>query len=46
MIPKPFARVVVTYGDPWYATVTDEVGAAELSVRMGPALADARAVSA
>ncbi len=38
MIPRPFARVRVTYGDPWIASATDEGSAAELSRRMGPAL--------
>lgn len=38
MVPKPFARVRVTYGDPWVATGTDDVAAAELTRRMGAAL--------
>lgn len=38
MIPKPFARVHVTYGEPWVATGTDEVAQKELSVRMGRAI--------
>lgn len=38
MIPKPFATVRVTYGDPWVATGTDDAAAAELSTRLGPAL--------
>src|SRR5690606_17424343 len=42
MVPKPFARVRVTYGDPWVATGTDDVAAAELTRRMGAALGRAR----
>lgn len=38
MIPKPFARVHVTYGEPWVATGTDEVAQKELSRRMGRAI--------
>ena len=38
MVPKPFARVRVTYGDPWVATGTDDTAAAELTRRMGAAL--------
>lgn len=38
MIPKPFARVDVTYGDPWVATGTDDADQRELSARMGPAI--------
>lgn len=38
MIPKPFARVVVTYGEPWVATGTDEASQLELARRMGPAI--------
>ena len=38
MIPKPFARVRVIYGDPWVAPATDAAAAAELSSRLGPAL--------
>jgi Kdo2-lipid IVA 3' secondary acyltransferase len=38
MIPKPFARVRVTYGDPWVAPATDDSAAEALGVRMGPAL--------
>jgi hypothetical protein len=38
MIPRPFATVRVTYGDPWIAGGTDADAAAELSARLGPAL--------
>ena len=38
MIPKPFARVRVTYGAPWVATGTDEAAQRELAGRMGPAI--------
>lgn len=38
MVPKPFARVRVTYGAPWVATGTDEAAQRELAVRMGPAI--------
>lgn len=38
MVPKPFARVTITYGAPWVATDTSEAAAAELARRMGPAL--------
>jgi lysophospholipid acyltransferase (LPLAT)-like uncharacterized protein len=38
MVPKPFARVRVTYGEPWTATATDEEAQAELERRMGPAI--------
>ncbi|MCE9602439.1 MAG: lysophospholipid acyltransferase family protein [Gemmatimonadetes bacterium] len=38
MIPKPFARVRVTYGTPWVATGTDEAAQRELAERMGPAI--------
>jgi lysophospholipid acyltransferase (LPLAT)-like uncharacterized protein len=37
-VPKPFARIVITYGDPWLATGTDEAAVAELASRMGPAI--------
>lgn len=37
MIPKPFARVVVTYGEPWIATGTDEAAQRALETRLGPA---------
>lgn len=43
MIPKPFARVRVTYGDPWIAPGTGDGVARQLSERMGPALEDPRA---
>ena len=36
MIPKPFARVVMRYGEPWVATGTDEAARRELSARIGP----------
>lgn len=38
MIPKPFARIRITYGDPWIATGSDAAAAAELKARLGPAL--------
>ena len=38
MIPKPFARVLVKYGEPWVATGTDAAAQKELAVRMGPAI--------
>lgn len=38
MIPKPFAKVRVTYGEPWIATGTDDAAADELARRLGPAL--------
>lgn len=38
MVPKPFARVRVIYGDPWVAPATDDAAAAELTARLGPAL--------
>jgi lysophospholipid acyltransferase (LPLAT)-like uncharacterized protein len=38
MVPKPFARVRVTYGEPWVANGTDDAAAADLSARLGPAL--------
>jgi len=38
MIPKPFARIRVVYGDPWVATAADDVALRELEQRMGPAL--------
>ncbi len=40
MVPKPFARVTITYGEPWVATGTDEAAAAELGRRIGPAIPD------
>jgi lysophospholipid acyltransferase (LPLAT)-like uncharacterized protein len=45
MVPKPFARVTVTFGDPWVATGTDESALAELARRMGPALGREPAVT-
>jgi lysophospholipid acyltransferase (LPLAT)-like uncharacterized protein len=38
MIPKPFARVRVTYADPWVADGTDDAAGAGLAARIGPAL--------
>ena len=38
MIPKPFARVLVTYGAPWVTRGTDEASQRELSDRLGPAI--------
>lgn len=43
VVPKPFARVRIVYGDPWIATGTDDAAAAGLSTRIGPALPVARA---
>ena len=39
IVPKPFARVRITYGDPWIATGSDEAARDTLKARMGPALA-------
>lgn len=36
IIPKPFATITVTYGDPWVAPAADEAAVAELTRRMGP----------
>lgn len=44
MVPKPFARLTVTFGDPWVATGTDEAALAEFAKRMGPALGRESAV--
>lgn len=38
MVPKPFARIRITYGDPWQATSADDEALRELERRMGPAL--------
>lgn len=38
LIPKPFATVRITYGDPFVAADTDEAAAAEVARRLGPAL--------
>lgn len=38
MVPKPFARVRVTYGDPWIADDVGEPAAAALAARLGAAL--------
>lgn len=38
MVPKPFAHVTITYGDPWVAPAPDEASAAELAARIGPAI--------
>lgn len=38
MIPKPFARVTITYFEPWVAPATDEAAAHELERRIGPAI--------
>lgn len=38
LIPKPFATVHITYGDPFVAADTDEAAAAEVARRLGPAL--------
>lgn len=35
MIPKPFAKVTVTFGEPWVATGTGEAELAEFARRMG-----------
>lgn len=37
LIPKPFAKVRVIYGDPWHAPATDDAAAKLLEERMGPA---------
>jgi lysophospholipid acyltransferase (LPLAT)-like uncharacterized protein len=37
-IPKPFSKIVITYGEPWVAPATDEAAAAELARRIGPAI--------
>ena len=36
-LPKPFARVVITYGDPWAPEGDDEAAATELARRLGAA---------
>lgn len=41
MVPKPFARVRITYGDPWLAPGSDVAATAALKERMGPARTDA-----
>ena len=38
LIPKPFAKVRVIYGDPWLAPAVDDATARLLEQRMGPAL--------
>lgn len=38
MIPKPFTRVTVTYGEPWVATGTDETAQQEVARRIGVAI--------
>lgn len=38
LVPKPFARVTVTYGDPWVAPATDDGTADELGRRIGVAI--------
>ncbi len=38
MIPKPFARLVVTFGEPWVATGTDAAARRALDARMGSVL--------
>lgn len=38
LIPKPFSRVRVIYGDPWLAPAIDDATARLLEERMGPAL--------
>lgn len=35
MVPKPFAKVTVTFGEPWVATGTEEPDLAEFARRMG-----------
>jgi lysophospholipid acyltransferase (LPLAT)-like uncharacterized protein len=37
MIPKPFSRIRVVYGEPWVAPGADEDSARELERRLGPA---------
>jgi lysophospholipid acyltransferase (LPLAT)-like uncharacterized protein len=38
MVPKPFTRLTVTFGEPWVATGTDDAALAEIAERLGPAL--------
>lgn len=38
LIPKPFARIRVIYGDPWVAPTSEDAALRELEERMGPAL--------
>ena len=38
VVPKPFAHIRITYGDPWVAPGSDESAAAALKERLGPAL--------
>ncbi len=38
LVPKPFARVTVSYGAPMVATATDASAQADLAQRMGPAI--------
>lgn len=38
IVPKPFARIRITYGDPWMSGGSDAEAAAELKARLGPAL--------
>lgn len=44
-IPKPFARLEIDYGAPWYPPSVDDAALAELQRRMGPAHAVAHAVA-
>jgi lysophospholipid acyltransferase (LPLAT)-like uncharacterized protein len=37
MVPKPFARIRVTYGAPWVPSASDDATLAEFATRMGPA---------
>ena len=38
LLPKPFARVRIRYGEPWIAPAADAAAAAELQARLGAAL--------
>jgi len=37
-VPKPFSKIVITYGEPWVAPAADDAAAAELARRLGPAI--------
>ena len=38
LVPKPFAKITVVYGDPWIPLAADEAAQRELAQRIGPAL--------
>jgi len=38
IVPKPFARIRITYGEPWVAPGSGERDLAEIQARLGPAL--------